>query len=426
VPRLFADITPLKVSPHFRRLWWGLSVSAIGTQFTITAVALEVYKLTQSTLAVGLVGAWALVPTVVMGLYGGALADRHDRRRVALVASAVMWAAVAGIASQAYVDLGNVTLLYILVAIQAGASAVNSPARSAIIPHVVPARLLTAANALRSLSMTTSVMIGPMLGALMIRAAGYGPTYTVDLVAFLFAIYAVWRLPPVPPSPDAGPSQGVWRSVAKGLGFVMTRPNLRASFLSDFCAMIFALPRAVFPAVGAAWIGGGVTTAGLLTMFMAVGATLASVLSGPLGKVQRQGRAVVLAVACWGGSVVGFGLVLLSVGSGQRDGVKIWALVLAGLALALSGASDTVSMIFRNTILLDAVPDHLRGRLQGVFIVVVTGGPRLGDMFSGANSSLLGEGWAVVVGGLICVVGVLALAVWQRSFWHYDSTNPVP
>ena len=400
----------------------------IGTQFTITAVGLEIYRVTQSTLAVGAVGAWALIPTVVMGLYGGAMADQFDRRKVALIATLLAWAAVLGLVAQAYLHLDNVWLLYVLVAVHAGANSVNSPARSAMLPRLVAPELLPAANALRSLIQTAAVMVGPMLGAVTVSALGYGATYTVDAITFTAALYAIWRLPPMKPLPsdDAGPRVTGWRSVGQGLAFLATRPNLRMTFLADFCAMILALPRAVFPAVGAIWIGGGVTTAGLLATFMAVGATIASVLSGPLGKVLRQGRAVVVSVWLWGVAVAGFGLVLFAVGRGQRDGVVLWALILAGLALALAGAADTISMILRNTIMMDATPDQLRGRLQGVFIVVVTGGPRVGDMVTGFDSRIFGEHWAVLIGGVACVAAMAGLIAWQRGLWRYDARHPEP
>jgi MFS family permease len=426
--RLLIDITPLRQVPDFRRLWVGQMLSGLGTQFTVTTVGLDAYALSHSTLAVGAVGAWALVPTVVLGLYGGALADRFDRRKVALAASAVMWVAVAGLALQAYLHVANINLLYALVALQAGASAVNSPARGAIVPRLVPPHLLAAANALSSMAMTAMLMLGPMGAALVVAQFGFGAAYSVDVVTFVAALYALLRLPAIPPEQgdDAAKRATGWRSVAQGLGFLATRPNLRMSFLTDFCAMILALPRVVFPAAGAVMIGGGATTVGLLTTFMAVGACLASVLSGPLMRVNHQGRAVVVAVGLWGVGVAGFGGVLLAVGHGERSQPVWWALALAGLALGLAGASDTVSMIFRGTILQSATPDALRGRLQGVFIVVVTGGPRLGDLVAGVDSRLMGEGWAVVVGGVACAAAVAVLAFTGRSFWRYDARRPLP
>jgi MFS family permease len=429
VARFLADITPLKVSPQFRRLWWGLGLANIGTNLTVIAVGLEIFDMTGSTLAVGTLGLWAVVPLLVMGLYGGALADAHDRRTVALVASVIMWAATLGIVAQAYLDAGNVYVLYVLVALQSGASAVNSPARSAIIPRLVSKELLPAANALNMITHNLALMAGPVVGAVLVATIGYGPTYTVDAVTFTFALYALFRLPPIKPQASDGepPSRGVagWRSVAQGLKYLSTRRNVRMTFLVDLCAMVLALPRVVFPAVGALMIGGGKTTAGLLTSFIAVGSALASVFSGPLGRVHYQGRVVAWAVASWGLGVAAFGGVLLAVGSDKPGSVIWWALIAAGVALAFSGAADAVSAVFRGTILQSATPDDMRGRLQGVFIVVVTGGPRLGDMLMGADSELVGEGWAVLIGGLACMAAVGALMKWQPGFLRYDSRDPI-
>lgn len=412
-------------------------------------MALEVYRITGSTFAVGQLGLWALVPVVVLGLYGGALADAYDRRRVALVASAVMWVATLGIVAQAYLDLNNVMILYVLAAIQAGASSVNFPARSAIIPRLVGPELLPAANALNMITMTVAMMAGPMAGAVLVATIGYGPTYTIDAITFTFALYAIFRLPPMPPlqsgpGETAGSGQATtapgqaqaaagdaltpargWRSVAQGLRYLSTRSNVRMTFLSDMSAMILAFPRTVFPAVGAVLIGGGTTVAGALTTCIALGSTLASVLSGPLGRVRRQGRAVVWSVAAWGLSVTVFGGVLVAVGRTSPSRPIVWALVIAGLALICAGAADSISAIFRGTILQTATPDALRGRLQGVFTVVVTGGPRLGDLVSGTDSAWLGESWAMLAGGTACIVSVILLALWHPGFLRYDARHPV-
>jgi len=197
--RLLADITPLRESPPFRRLWWGQGLASIGSQFTAMAVALEIYAITKSTFMVGLLGVFSLVPLVILGLYGGSWTDRHDRRLVALIASCVMWAATIGLAVEAWCHLESVWLLYAMVSIQSGASAVNAPARTAIIPRLVATRLLPAANALNSATYTIAMMVGPVLGSLVVAAAGYKVAYTVDVVTFTASLYAVFRLPSVRP-----------------------------------------------------------------------------------------------------------------------------------------------------------------------------------------------------------------------------------
>jgi MFS family permease len=369
-----------------------------------------------------------LAPVVLFGLYGGALVDAYDRRKVALTASFTMWLATFGIVAQAYLRLENVWVLYALVAVQAGAASVSSPARGAIIPRLVSLSQLPAANALNTMTFSIATLCGPMLGAGLVAGIGYGPTYLVDAVAFTAALYALFRLPPMPPSPSGAsvPRAAGWRSVLEGLRFLAARRNLLMTFLTDFCAMILAFPRTAFPAIAAVIIGGGKPTAGLLAACLAVGTLAASVFSGPVGRVRRQGRGVVVSVAVWGFGIALAGSVLVAAGRTSPDHVIWWALIGAGVGLAIAGAADTVSAIFRGTILQAAAPDHLRGRLQGVFIVVVTGGPRLGDMVTGVDSDLLGEGWAILAGGLACAVAVVALARWHRPFWHYDARNPTP
>jgi MFS family permease len=443
---LLADLTPLRISPDFRRLWAGLSLAMFGSQLTVMAVGLQVYALTSSTLAVGGLGFAALVPLLIMGLYGGALADSHDRRRLALIASSVMWLATIGIAVHAWSGSRQVWPLFALTAVQSGAQAVNSPARSAIIPRLVGVRLLPAATALSQVTMTLSMMVGPVLGAFLVGSVGYAWTYSIDVLTFTAALYALFRLPPMPPvasasDPDtpadrragateaprvsAPPTHG-WRSVAQGLHFLARRRNLLMTFAIDLAAMVFAFPRAAFPAVAVWVIGGGETTAGVLTAAIAGGSAIASILSGPLGRVRRQGWVAAWAVTCWGAGVALFGVVVVLAGATRPAGIVWWALVGACLALGVAGAADAVSAVMRGTILQAATPDHLRGRLQGVFIVVVTGGPRLGDMVTGADSTLVGEGWAATVGGLVCIAAVWALMRWQRGFASYDSAHPVP
>lgn len=433
---LLADTTPLRVSADYRRLWFGLSISNIGTQVTIVAVGLQVYALTGSTLAVGVVGLVSLVPLVVLGLYGGALVDHYDRRKVSLVSSAVLWVVVAGIAAQAWLELESVELLYGLVAVQSAAFAINNPARSAIIPRLLPKELLPAANALSTLSMNVALTGGPLFGALLVSQLGYAWAYTLDMVLFLAALWAVFRLPPVLPEPQAGAAGALnrkgrvgavgLRSVLDGLRYLATQPNVRTTFLVDICAMVLAFPRVLWPAAGVLYLGGGETTTGVLAAAFAVGGIVASVFSGGLTRMRRQGQVIVWAITAWGVSIAAFGLVLVLVGRGSPDGVVVGALVAAGIALAFAGGSDSISSVFRQSILQTATPDHMRGRLQGVFIVVVAGGPRLGEMVLGAEATWFGEGWAAVAGGLTCVALLWLVVRLTPRFWHYDAHDPQP
>lgn len=431
---LLADTTPLRVSPDFRRLWFGLSISNIGTQVTIVAVGLQIYALTGSTLAVGLLGLFSLVPLVALGLYGGALVDRYDRRKVSLLSSAVLWVVVAGIAAQAWLDLESVNLLYGLVALQSAAFAINNPARSAIIPRLLPRELMPAANALSTLSMNIALTGGPLIGALLVAQLGYAWAYTLDMVLFLAALWAVFRLPPVLPelsaaaaaTPDSRKRASGLRSVLDGLRYLATQPNVRTTFLVDICAMVLAFPRVLWPAAGVIYLGGGETTTGVLAAAFAIGGILASVFSGGLTRMRKQGQVIIWSITAWGLSIAAFGLVLVLVGRGSPDGAIVWAVVAAGIALAFAGGSDSVSSVFRQSILQTATPDHMRGRLQGVFIVVVAGGPRLGEMVLGAEAAWFGEGWAAVVGGLTCVVLLWLIVRLTPRFWRYDARHPEP
>ncbi len=421
--KLLADITPLRESPAFRRLWLGSAVSALGSQLTLVAVSLEVYRLTQDSLYVGLLSLFALVPLVFGGLLGGSIADAHDRRTVALLASSVLWLTTAALALQAWLEVGNVWLLYALVAVQSGAQAINQPARSAIIPVLVRKELLPAANALSMMIFGLTMTAGPLLAGVLVAWAGFGWTYTIDVISFAFAFWALLKLPSMPPGEHARPA-GL-RSVVEGFRFLGTRPNLRMTFVIDLVAMIFAQPRALLPAIGALMIGGGEATVGILLASMAVGAFLAGLFSGPLGGVRRQGAAVVWSVMGWGGSVAAFGLVVVLAGHSGDDGVGVWLLP-AALCCALAGIADSVSAVFRTTILQASTPDHLRGRLQGVFVVVVAGGPRIGDMLAGGATKLLNEGWVLLLGGVLCIAVAWILARQQVGFLRYDARNPVP
>jgi MFS family permease len=403
-------------------MWLGSSLSAIGSQVTTVAVGLQIYDLTGSTFNVGLVGLFALVPLIVLGLYGGSIIDAYDRRRVIITTSSGLLLLACTFAVQAWLDVGNVWLLYGLVAVQSGLFAVNSPARTAIMPRLLPIELLPAGNALSSLSSSLGMTVGPLLAGLLVAVGGFGATYSVEAVLLVVALTTLFALPPLPPEGDVRRS-GL-RSVLEGLSFLRTRPNVRMTFLVDLTAMIFAMPRVLFPAIGAALIGGGATTVGVLVAGIAAGSIIAGVLSGPLGHVQRQGRAVLISVVGWGLAITAFGVVIAVSPGPPADGSARWTLWPAVACLALAGAADAVSAVFRMTILQAATPDAMRGRLQGVFIVVVAGGPRLGDLLLGSVAELSGEAIAAIAGGLACVVAVIALAVLQPRFARYDAREP--
>ncbi|WP_024288166.1 MFS transporter [Cellulomonas sp. KRMCY2] len=426
--RLLLDLTPLRVSVPYRRMWLGTSLSGIGTALTTVVVGLQVYDLTGSTASVGLVGLFAFVPLVVLGLYGGAIVDAHDRRRVILLTSSGLFLVALGFAVQAWLGGDDVRVLYVLVAVQSGVFAISSPARTAVLPRLIGLRLLPAANALSSLSFGVSMTIGPLLAGFLVGWGGYRTAYSIEVVLLAVALVTLVALPPMPP--EGAVRRAGLGSVLEGLRFLRTRPNIRATFAVDLMAMVLAMPRVLFPAIGAVLIGGGEPTVGILTAGIAAGSILGGLFSGRLGAVRRQGRAVIVAIVGWGLAVTAFGLVVASApgaaapladGSGAS-----WTLWPATACMVLAGSADTVSSIFRSTILQAATPDAMRGRLQGIFIVVVAGGPRLGDLVLGALGGLRGEAFAAVVGGLACALGVTAFAVLQPRFRHYDAEHPEP
>lgn len=423
---ILLDLTPLRASPAYRRLFTGFTLAGVGSQLTVVAIGLQVYELTRSSFSVGLVGLFALVPIIIMGLYGGALIDAHDRRTVALVASGVMWASGILTTLQAWLGNTNPLVLYLLVAVNSAGFAVVSPARSAIYPRLLERHLLPAANALTVFAFNVALTVGPLLAGFLVAWRGYTLAYSVDVVLFTSALWGLFRLPPIPPVPHPDAllrGRPGLASVLDGLRFLGTRPNVRMTFLTDFCAMILAMPRALFPAVAVLAFGGGARTVGFMASAVAVGSIVAMIFSGKLGHLRRQGLAVVVCVALWGVSISGFGLAVGAAGSSLS---KSSALLVGAVFLACAGAADSVSAVFRTTILQAATPDHLRGRLQGVFIVVVAGGPRLGDLVSGSVATAYSEAFAAIAGGIACVLAVAALTAWQRGFLRYDALDPTP
>ncbi len=414
VGRVLTDVRPLQASLDYRRLWIGTTVSQLGQQMTAVTIAIQVYALTSSTFSVGLVGLFGLSPLIVFGLYGGAFADAVDRRLLALASSSGLWVLSLVLVVQAVAHLDNVAVLYAVVALQSACFAVNNPTRSSIIPRLIDRELLPAANALNAASFNLGFTLGPLLGALAISFGGYQLAYGIDALTFLAALYSLLRLPPIPPQPLAGelPTRPGLRSVVEGFHFLARAQNLRMTFILDMCAMVLAQPRALFPAVAGSFFGGGVRTVGLLQAAPAIGSLVAFAFSGWVSKIRLQGKAIALAVIVYGASVAAFGFAR-----------ALWVGV---LFLAMSGAADMVSAAYRSTILQVAAPDNLRGRLQGVFTVVVAGGPRMGDFVMGSTAAILTPALALTLGGLACMVGVLLSSGKERSFLAYDADHPVP
>lgn len=397
--RLVVDTRPLAV-PAFRRQLLGQGTAYAGSMITNVAVAVEVYDLSHSTLAVGLVGLAGLLPLLLFGIYGGSIADAVDRRTLYLIASIATWLVTLGLLTRTLLGIGGVPLILVLVAVQAAAFALSSAARGAIIPRLVEEHLVAAANTLTFTVTNVGIVVGPLAAGLLVAGGRFAEAYVVDAVLFTGALYAAVRLPDLPPTGE--PRRAGLQAIREGLSYVRLRPILIMSFVVDLVAMALAMPKALFPAVADERWGGQV---GPLYAAIAIGAIIAGMASGWVGRVVRQGRALTLAVAAWGIAVAGAGL------AGH-----LWVAV---ALLALAGAADFVSGVYRLTILQSYGSDEFRGRLQGILVVVSAGGPRLGDLRAGATAELTGTLVTWVGGGLLCTLLVLVAGRLVRPFWDY-------
>jgi MFS family permease len=409
IRRLLVDVTPLRTSPDFRRLWLGSLLSGMGSQMTVFAVALQAYLLTGSSFAVGAVGLADAIPAIAFGLLAGSVVDAHDRRRLVLLASCCQWAVSIGLAAQAFAGVGQIWLLYLLVALQSLARSVNAPARRTFLPRLLPAELLPAGAALSMLVMHASMVVGPSLAGLVAALGGLKLCYLIDAISFLGALYGVYRLPPMRPEGAVSPPGP--RAVFDGLRFLRRSRILTAALLSDLNATVLAMPIALFPAINAERFGGSPRTLGLLTTAIAVGGILGSGLSGPVGRLRHQGRSMLTAGAVWGAALAGFGL---------ADGLTL-SLVL----LAVAGAADVSSVVLRTTMIQLATPDAYRGRIAAAEYVVGAACPELGNFRAGAVASLTSPAVSAVSGGLACVGGAALIAVLMPAFVRYRASTDV-
>ncbi|MFJ5992919.1 MFS transporter [Lentzea sp. NPDC092896] len=400
--RFLADTRPLSI-PAYRRVFLGQGTAVVGMMITAVTVPVQLYDLTRSSLVVGLSGLVGLLPVVVFGLYGGAIADAVDRRKLALVASSVSWVITLALLTQSLADVRSPVLILGLVAVQSGSFAVSASARGAILPLLVPADLVPAANALSYSASTLGQVLGPLMAGLLVQLPnGFSYAYAADAVLFTASLYAAARLPSFDVA-DALGKPGL-RSIVEGLRFLGGNPVLMMSFAVDIAAMVLATPEALFPQAAATRFDGGV---GPLYSAIAIGSILAGLVSGWIGGVRRQGVALTVAVVIWSAAVAVAGFAH-----------SLWVVV--GL-LVVAGAADFVSAVYRQAILQTYVPDRLRGRLQGVFTVVVNGGPRLGDLRAGFMAAATTFTLAWSGAAVLCIVVVLVAALCVRSFWRYDA-----
>ncbi len=393
--RILLDLTPLRRSRDYRALLAGLGVSVLGNQLTTVAVPFQVYAITRSSLVVGLVSLTQLFPLIIGSLLGGSLVDAVDRRRLLIVVEAIGAVSSAGLALNA--DVGPALWpLFAFPALTAALSGIDSSARNAMMPGLVGMELLPASNAIFQSTFQLGTIVGPAVAWLLLAGAGVHLIYWIDACSYLAALSAVFLIAPQPPAAGVAATRPGWRSTLEGLRFVRRSQPALGAYVIDVNAMVFGMPRALFPALAATAFGGGAATVGFLYAAPGAGALLGALTSGWVGHVRRQGLAVVCAVLVWGVSVTLFG-------------VARW-LPLALVLLAVAGWADVLSAVFRNTIVQFAGPDGMRGRLMGVQMAVVAGGPRLGDLESGAVATAFGDTASVVSGGLACVAGALVIA----------------
>ncbi|MFZ8757834.1 MFS transporter [Microbacterium sp. HMH0099] len=427
----FIDLRPLTHSPAFARLWIGSTLAGLGGQLTIVAIMLHVFELTGSTFAVSMVAVAGLLPMVLAGLYGGMLADAFDRRTVALIAATVTFSSTVLLAVLAWTSSETVWSLYALSIVNAAANSIVMATRSAIVPRLIPRDLLPAAAALQGVGAGLMVMAGPALAGVLVAVSGYAWTYTVDVVLMLGLFLGLWTLPRI--RPEGAVSRVGLESLRDGWDFLRRAGNIRLQYILDIIAMTFGQPLTLFPAIGAVLLGGGAVTTGALTASVAVGVLVSSLFSGPIGRVRRQGLGIERAIQGYGVAIVLFGLVLVAASMGwfapdavDETHANVTLIVCAAVAMALAGAADNVSAIYRSTMMQAAVPDAMRGRLQGIFIVVVAGGPRVGALYAGTLATFAALWFPPLLGGVIILALVGLLVRLSPRFRQYDARHPEP
>lgn len=408
--RVAIDVSPLRVSRDFRRLWIGLAISEVGFHFTLVATFIQIFRLTGSAAAVGLIGLVGLVGVVVGSVAGGTFIDSIDRRSTLLACQIGFMVASATLLAGAVAGDPPVWIVYAAAALISGVSAIDSSVRQAITPRLIGRQLLPAALALNQVVWNGTALIGPAIAGVMIARFDLSWAYGFDLASYVAMFLVALTIRSVPPEGREDTRSG-WGAVVEGFSYLRGRRVLQGTFVADFVAMVFGMPRALFPILAVTQFGRGDEVVGLLFAAPAVGALVGAVTAGWVGRVQHQGRAVLWAVAAWGAGIAAFGLV----------GSNLW---LAIGCLAVAGAADVISAVFRSTILQLTVPDSLRGRLSGIYFLVVSGGPRLGDFEAGLVASAFSPTVSVVSGGILCILGAAAVALFVPSLLRYRTGDP--
>jgi MFS family permease len=405
ISRIAVDTRALRESRDFRLLTVGSFVTGLGTQAALVALPYQVYVISRSAFLTGLLGLVELGPLIVLSLFGGALADRFDRRRLLLLAQIALVLVASGLAAAALLGTPPLWLLYVLAGLSTAAAAVERVTSSAIVPNVVSPERLRGALALTFGLYNLTMVIGPALGGLLISAAGVEGAYIADAVTCAGMVLAAYMMNPQPPG-EQEEREPIFRSIATGLRFVRGERALVGSFVIDLCAMTFGMPRALFPVLSLTVYDAGAAGTGALFSAVAAGATVAALTTGWLEHARWLGRIVLASVALWGVAIALAGVTT--------------SLVVAIVLLALAGAADSVSAVCRSTISQTLTPDRLRGRMSSVFSLVVASGPRLGDIESGSVAAAATPRASVISGGLACVASVGVVALLYPELARYD------
>ncbi|MEO8899279.1 MAG: MFS transporter [Candidatus Dormibacter sp.] len=395
------DVSPLRDHRDFRLLFIGQGVSFAGTMITYVAVPYQAFTLTRSSLVVGLVSVAELLPILVMSFVGGALADAIDRRRMVRITEVSLCAVTGALVFNAALPHPQLWVLFVCVGLAAAVDALQRPSLDAIVPRLVPRERLSAAAALEALRGNLGQVLGPPVAGVLIATVGLPVTYGVDVATFAASLLALTMMRAVPP--PQGAERVSIRSSLVGLRYARRRQDLLGSYVVDMNAMFFGMPMALFPQIATTY--GGPAVLGLLYTAPSVGSLLASITSGWTRSIRRHGRAIGVAAATWGLAIVGFGLA-----------PALWS---ALLALAIAGAADMISGLFRMTMWNQTIPDEMRGRLAGIEMISYSSGPALGNLESGIVGALAGVRTSVVSGGVLCVIGTAVLCAVLPRFWNY-------
>jgi MFS family permease len=405
--RIFVDPAPLRESREFRLLFISQLVSTLGSQLTVVAIPFQVYSETHSSFQVGAISVAQLIPLVVGSLIGGSVGDAIDRRTLLVVSGVPLMLASGALALNALAQHPAVWALYVISAVAGGLNGFSQPARNSVVPSLVGRTNLIAALSFLQALFQLGAIVGPAVAGLLIGHTGVAWVYGIDALTFLAAIVAIAMMKPIPPAPDA--AKAGLRSIVAGIRYLRGRPVIQGAYLVDINAMVFGMPRALFPAIGLTIFHGGPTVVGYLFAAPGAGALIGAITTGWVNGIDRRGRAVIVAVLIWGLAITGFGF------------SHILGLSLALLAVA--GWADVISAVLRNTILQTVVPEAFRSRIVSIQMAVVQGGPRIGDLESGGVASLAGTQFSVVSGGALCVVGAVAFALAMPAFRHHRASD---